>query len=171
MASLPLRACSHWTSHQGTNWAGTAACAGGLPPPRLRRIFLSSKQRTGDLTDRRSNKEMFTAVFRSFFSTQCCLENLSFQAATCWAQAVPVRKGRDGFSQQHKELRSHLGMDPWRSQAGMWVVPGSSLSHLLAAVCHCPSSRLLHAVSSLLLSCFLLKTARAEELEVLPHFN
>lgn len=53
----------------------------------------------------------------------------------------------------------------------MWVVPATSQSHPAAAVhCH-PSSRLLHAVTSLLLQRFSFKTACAEELEVLFNFN
>lgn len=74
-----------------------------------------------------------------------------------WAQAVPVRKLKDcsvfgdGFPQQSEELRSHLRLDSWRSQAELWVVPVTSLSRPASAVRRCPSSRLLHAVTSLLL--------------------
>lgn len=74
-----------------------------------------------------------------------------------WAQAVPVRKLKDcsvfgdGFPQQSEELRSHPRLDSWRSQAELWVVPVTSLSRPASAVHHCPSSRLLHAVTSLLL--------------------
>lgn len=96
-------------SHQGSH-----LCRSIVTPTPQEDIFIIKTKRTRDLTDHRSNKERFSAAFRSFFPPHSAAwKNLSFQAAACWAQVVSVRKGREGFPQQHEEIRPHLGTDPW----------------------------------------------------------